>query len=146
MVDRLGKQLIGLLEEDARQSSEALAKKLGVSSATIRRRLSRLIQSGVIRIVALSDPRKVGLPLAAIIAFDVAHDKLDDVMQQLTARPEVVWASTTTGRYDIIVSMHFPSTDELYDFMQREVPKLEGIKDSETFVCLRVTKARYVKG
>jgi len=88
-MDSLDKKLIELLGRDARQSSEALAKQLNVSPVTIRRRVNKLIQSGVVRIVAVGDPNKLGFPLAAVIAFDVAHEKLDSVMEILASRPEV---------------------------------------------------------
>ena len=89
MLDSLDEQLLQLLEKDGRQSSEALAKQLRVSPSTIRRRVRKLIQSGVLCIVAVADPGKIGFPLAAVIAFDVAHDKLDLVMEKLSSRPEV---------------------------------------------------------
>ena len=145
MTDSLDVKLIQLLEKDARQSSETLAKQLKVSSATIRRRIKKLIQSGVLRIVALVDPQKVGFPLMAIIAFDIAHEKLDSVIQMLADRPEVKYASTTTGRFDILTLAQFRSTEELSDFVQKELSNIEGLRDTETFVCLRVKKGRYIQ-
>ena len=143
-MDSLDKNLIELLARDARQSSEALAKQLNVSPATIRRRINKLIQSGVVRIVAVGDPNKIGFPLAAVICFDVAHEKLDSVMEMLANRREVRWVSSSTGRFDIIALARFHSTDELSDFMQKEMAHVEGLRNSETFVCLHVKKGRYV--
>jgi len=145
MKDRLDERLVHLLEKDAAQSSEALAKQLSVSAATVRRRVRRLIQSGALRIVAVVDPNKVGFPLAAVIAFDVDHDKLDSVTQLLASRPEVRWVSTTTGRFDILVLVRFRSTNELSDFIQRELVDIEGVRGSETFICLDVKKGRYIQ-
>lgn len=89
IIDGLDERLIHLLENDARQSSEVLAAQLNTSPATIRRRVRKLIQSEVLRIVAVVDSSKVGLPLTAVIALDVAHEKLDSVTQMLVSRPEV---------------------------------------------------------
>ena len=142
IIDSLDERLIKLLQEDAGQSSDVLAEQLKVSAATIRRRIRRLINSNIIRIGAVVDPGKVGLPLAAVIAIDVAHDKLDSAIQKLTHRPEVIWVSTTTGRFDIIALARFSSTDGLSKFVQNEMAKIEGVKDSETFVCLHMESKR----
>ena len=141
-VDSLDRKLVGLLQEDAGRSSEVMAKQLKVSAATVRRRVRKLIKSRVIRISAIVDPGKVGLPLAVVIAIDVAHDKLDSAIRALTSRPEVIWVSATTGRYDIVALARFSSTDELSRFVQSEMAKVEGVRDSETFICLRMEMKR----
>ncbi len=133
------------LSKDARQSSEAPARRLNVSPATIRRRLRKLLESGMLRIVAVVDPNKVGLNVIAIIAFDVAHDRLELAAHILAARPEVKWAKTTTGRFDILALARFRSTDEVSDFLQRELTGIEGLKDSEPFICLREYKTHYMQ-
>ena len=143
-MDSLDKQLIQLLHKDGRQSSEALAKQLKVSSATVRRRVRKLIQDEVVRIVAVADPAQVGLPLSVVIGLDVTHDKLESVMQMLANQTEIAWLATTTGRFDVMAIARFASTDELYKFMQSELANMEGLRDSETFICLHVQKAPYM--
>ena len=142
-MDSFDKKIIDLMGQNAQQSSEMLAKQLKVSSATVRRRIKKLVQNKVIRIVALADPSKVGAPLAAFIALDVDHNKLDTVMERLANRPEVKWVSSSTGRFDILALTRFSSTDELSDFMQAELANLEGVRNSETFICLKIRKGLY---
>lgn len=139
-IDSLDERLIKLLQKDARRSSDVLAKQLKVSPATVRRRMRRLIQNGTMRIAAIADPAKIGLPLAVMIALHVEHDKLDSVVEQLYKRPEVGWLSSTTGRFDIMALARFPSTEGLSKFIQKEITEIEGIRDSETFVCLNIKK------
>ena len=143
MKNALDEQLIKLLQDDGRQSSNVIAKQLGVSSATVRRRIKKLVESGVLRIVGLIDPDKAGYPFVAVIAVDVAHDKLDEALKLMAARPEVIWVSATTGRFDIIAVAHFPSSGDFSSFLREELAKTDGIKDSETFLCLHVEKGRY---
>jgi len=145
ILDSIDQELLQLLEQDARQKSEALAKQLGVSPTTVRRRIRDLIQSGVLRIVALVDPVEAGFPLISIIAFDVANENLESALQILTSRPEIKWLSTTTGRFDVLALARFRSTDELSNFVHKELADIEGLKDSETFVCLQVGKGRYMQ-
>jgi Lrp/AsnC family transcriptional regulator for asnA, asnC and gidA len=135
-MDSLDQELIDLLQQDASRSSIELAKQLHVSSITIRRRLKKLMQSGALRIVGLVNYDKIGLPLFALITLHVVAEKIDSVMHLLNKRPEVTWVATTTGRFDLILVAHFRSTSELSAFVQKELPRLEGFKDSETFICL----------
>src|SRR3990170_877211 len=100
-MDGLDEQIVQMLEQNARQSSPALAKHLGVSSATVRRRLKRLIDSGILNVVAFRDPARTGFPVLALIALNVEHGHLDSLMQQLSDRKEIVWACSVTGRFDV---------------------------------------------
>ena len=144
MLNPLDEQIIHLLGRDARQSSNALARQINVSSTTVRRRVRKLTQSKLLRIVGVVDPSNVGFPLAACIFLDVAHDKLQSVMQVLANRTEIKWVATTTGRFDILALGVFRSTDELSSFLETELPNMEGIRNIETFICLQVKKGRYV--
>jgi DNA-binding Lrp family transcriptional regulator len=78
------------------------------------------------------------------MAFDVAHDRLELAAHKLAARPEGKWGKTTTGRFDILVLARFRSTDEVSDFLQRELTGIEELKESKTFFLpARVQDALY---
>ena len=141
MVDPFDKELISLLEHDARQTSEKLAEQLSVSSSTVRRRMSELIKNGVIRIVAMPEPKQIGLSLIAIVAFQISHEKTDSFFKTVSSRKAVKCLYATSGRFDAIALMWFSSTEQLYEFMEREVSKIEGIKATETFICLHAEKS-----
>ena len=133
--------MISLLEQDASQTSVVLAKQLSVSSSTIRRRMKELIERGVIRIIAIPQSKEIGLPLVAIVAFELAHENLNSILKSLGSRKDVKCLYVTSGRFDAIALMWFSSTEQLYEFMEREVGKLEGVKSTETFVCLHTEKS-----
>ncbi len=141
MHDMLDSQLISLLMNDASRTSEELATQLNASSSTIRRRKEGLINQGTIRIVGIPEPTKIGMNIIAIIAFNVSHDHLNSVMDILKSRKDVKCLYATSGRYDLIAHMWFPSTEELYKFMEEAVAKIEGIRNTETFICMRVVKS-----
>jgi Lrp/AsnC family transcriptional regulator for asnA, asnC and gidA len=140
----LDDRMMQLLEQNARQSSTALAKDLGVSSATVRRRLKRLLDSGTLDIVAFRDPTKTGFPVLALIALNIEQGHLDTLMKQLSDRKEIVWACSVTGRFDVMALAVFRSNEELASFLEKEQHGLQGIKDSETFVCLHQCKRRWI--
>ena len=143
-IDATYEKIAQLLGEDAQQTSEQLAKKLNISSATVRRRLKKLTSSGLLRFIGVIDPVKFGLLLAALIALDVSHDRLESTLDWLAEQPEVRWVSTSTGQFDIVAIAWFRSTDGLSEFMTKELSKLRGLNNSETFICLDVKKGRYV--
>ena len=132
-----------MLSQDAWESSEALAKQIGVSSATVRRRIKKLVKSGTLRVGAFVDPAKVGQSLGAVVALTVPHDKVEKVAEELSTLPEVKWVASATGRFDILVFVRLASTDELANFVQNKLPELDAVKSSETFVCLHVHKGYY---
>ena len=140
MHDLLNTQLISLLEENASQTSEELAKQLNVSSSTIRRRTKELIQQGTLHIVAIPEPRKIGLNMITIVAFQVEHQHLNSVLDTLKSREEVKCLYATSGRYDAMALMWFSSSEQLYKFMEKDLAKLEGVKGTETFVCMHTAK------
>ena len=143
-VDSVDEELIRLVQRDARQSSEKLARSLNVSSTTVRRRLRWLIASGILRVAGLTDVRKAGFPFVALIALNVALGKLEPAVELLARESRVTWVSTTTGRFNIVALGVFPSADELSGFLQTRLAKIEGLRDSETLVCLDVRKGRYM--
>ena len=140
IIDSVDKQIVRLLGKDARQDSETLAKQLNISAATVRRRLRKLTQSGLLRIVGVVDPASFGFSTLVMITLDVAPDKVELATEKLSKRPEVRFVSTITGRYDVMAIARFRSTERLSEFMTKDLGKLEGLRDSETFVCLEVKK------
>ena len=139
-IDKIDEQLIRLIEQNARQSSEILARQLNVSSATVRRRLKKLIDSNVLNIMAIKNPIKMGLSIAALIGFNIDHALIDSVMKAIRERPDVLFACTTTGRFDAFAFIRCHSNEEFSHLLRNGLTKIEGIKDMETFVCLHMEK------
>ena len=138
--DSIDEQIVRLLGQDGRQTSEQIAKLLNISAATVRRRIKKLVDNDMLHFVAVVDPADFGFPLPAVIAVDVVPTKLDSVIKELSAQNEVKWIASTVGRYDVVAGARFRSMDELSEFTTKLLPKIDGIKDCETFVCLRGSK------
>ncbi|MCX8126806.1 MAG: Lrp/AsnC family transcriptional regulator [Dehalococcoidia bacterium] len=141
----LEERLIELLQKDGRQSSESLARQLGVSPSTALRRVRELIRSGVLRIVAVVDLGKVGFPLVVVVGIDANQGNVTAVAEALAQKSPVKFVSTAAGRFDVLAFMRFRSNEEFYNFMEKELALMEGVKDTETFVCLDVKKGRYTQ-
>ena len=141
-LDSLDRQVISLLEKDATLAPEAIAKALGTSVSTIRRRIRNLTQNNVIRMRLAVDPDKVGANVGVLIALDVALAHLQSVIDYVSSREETTWVTATTGRYDVLISARFRSNQHLTDFLMNGLGTLEGIGSSETFFLLKARRMR----
>lgn len=140
-IDQTDRKIIVLLQEDARQSNAAIARAIGVSEATVRRRIKLMVEEGYLSIQAVPNPAKFGLNTSAVIGIDVQPDQLDGVADALNARDEVGFLGVSTGRYDLLVWTLVRSLEELRVFLEGFLAKVPGVRKSETLVLLDVKKS-----
>ena len=138
LLDDIDRALIKELEKDARVSSDVLAKKMKISSTTIRRRTRRLIQEGVIKIVAIPDLKKLGFSFIVGIQMELDQKKIDYVAGELIKHPNVRMIWTVTGKYNLTAMAVFESTEEFSEFMRNIVGELDGLKSVETNIYLEL--------
>lgn len=117
-----------------------MARRLGVSEGTIRRRLARLLEDGVVRISALVEPKQIGYQTAALIGLQVDPARVEEVGQRLVQLPETEFVTITTGSYDLFISVNMPSSDQLATFLHTKVGVISGVRHTETFVILETKK------
>ena len=139
-MDQLDKEIIGILQNDGRTSNAKIARALDVSEGTIRRRLKRLTDGNIIKILAFPDPSKIGYATEAMIALQVDPGKIEDVAVSLAQSNETVTVSITTGAFDIFAWVAMTTQEELHAFILGTVGKIEGVRRSETFMSMSVKK------
>lgn len=142
-MDTLDRKIIALLESNGRASNARIARDVGVSEGTVRRRLKRLIQEKIINVVALPDPGKLGYNSEAIIGVQVDPDQVDAVAEKLAALQHTRWVAVTTGTYDVFAWATLPTAEELGIFLREKIGAIAGVRRTETFVNLGVTKREY---
>jgi len=142
-IDDLDREIIAILQRDGRTTNTEIARQLEVAEGTIRRRMERLINEDVIKIVAVTDPFKVGMGIVALIHLDVELSDLDEVAEKLEEMPCVRVVAYATGVYDIFVEAIFPSQQDLLRFLKDELPRIPGIRNTETSILLRILKRSY---
>ena len=135
-MDKLDTSIIEILQSDGRASNAGIARRVGVSEGTVRRRLKRLIQDEFIQVVALPDPAKMGLHSEALVGIQVDPDKVDRVADDLVGLKEVNWVAMTTGQYDIFAWVTLESAEALGIFLRTKVGSIPGVRRPETFVSL----------
>jgi Lrp/AsnC family transcriptional regulator for asnA, asnC and gidA len=140
ILDELDEKLISLLQSNGRASNIELAKKVGVSEGTIRRRFRNLIDEDFIRVVAIPDPSKLGRRTAALIGLQVDPALVDSVSVELSEIDDVQYVAITTGAYDIFLWVALGSPEELSLFLRDRLGAISGIRRTETFVNLAIKK------
>jgi Lrp/AsnC family transcriptional regulator, regulator for asnA, asnC and gidA len=135
--------IVRLLQQNGRTSNAQIARELGVSEPTVRKRIDRLFQDEVIKVTAVLNPRKTGYSSDVLIGIRVAPGRLLEVGQVLAGLDQVVYLGYVTGRYDILAEMLFRDDEALFDFLEREMPAIGGVVSSETSHVLRTGKINY---
>lgn len=138
--DDLDRQIIDLLREDGRRSNREVARRLDVPEATVRYRVRRLTDSGILRIAASVDPEHLGYALTAVISVQVAPRRFIEVSDEIAAMPEVMWVAITSGASDIIFTASFQNQDEMFGFVTDRLAHIDGVNTIDTSMCLRIVK------
>jgi Lrp/AsnC family transcriptional regulator for asnA, asnC and gidA len=142
-MDELDTKIIEMLQVDGRASNAGIARKVGVSEGTVRRRLKKLVHDEFIHVVALPDPNKLGFHSEALIGLQVDPNRVDEVAEALAELREVNWVSITAGRYDVFAWATLPSSEALGVFLKSKVGTIKGVQRSETFINLASKKRGY---
>jgi Lrp/AsnC family transcriptional regulator, regulator for asnA, asnC and gidA len=142
-LDDLDRSILRELEEDGRRALREIARTVGASEATIRARVKRLQELKVLRIVAFTDPQRLGINQIALVLLQVEPGRHDAVVAALSESPEVSYVSTLLGRADICVEVSTRDNAELWGFLQQKVNVLDGVRAAETLSVMKVHKLRY---
>jgi Lrp/AsnC family transcriptional regulator for asnA, asnC and gidA len=141
-LDDVSKAIIEQLQEDGRQPYATIAKHVGLSEAAVRQRVQRLLDSGVMQIVAVTDPLQVGFHRQAMIGINADGD-LTAVGEALTTMREVDYVVTTAGSFDLLAEVVCEDDDELLELLTKRIRTLPGVRSTETFVYLKLNKQHY---
>ena len=140
MVDDLDNQIIETLSLDGRMSNASIARNLGVSEGTIRRRLNILKDEGIIDIKVVLNPNYVASETEAIIGIQVDLPVIRQVVLKLNQINEIRWVNITSGSFDIFVNVSTKSLSDLLELLQNKTGNIDGVKKIETFTTLDVPK------
>ena len=145
MLDDVNKAIIRQLQSDGRRSYAAITTAVGLSEAAVRQRVQRLLDAGVMQVVAVTDPMQVGFARQAMIGVNAEGD-LRDVADKLSALPEVDYVVITAGSFDILVEVVCEDDEHLLSLLNDSIRSVPGVQNTETFVYLRLAKQTYTWG
>lgn len=146
VVSELDKRIIEHLQQDGRRPFTQIAADLGLSESAVRARTNRLVSQGIIQIVGVTDPLKLGFAQMAMIGIRCEPRKLMEVAERIAAFPEVDYVVITAGRYDILIETVHEDNEALLRFLSEKLRSVDGVAETETFVYLRLVKQTYQWG
>jgi len=146
MIDKVDSQIICFLQEDGRMPYTKIAEELGISEATVRTRIQRLIKDQVISIVAVCEPRKLGFALTGNIKLQVSTKRLKEVIHELKKFREITYIALMTGTSDIDIDFAVKSLDDLRILLHDKIGNIKGILRVETSIITSYEKEIYNYG
>lgn len=144
-LDDLDIAIVSHLQENGSLTNAGIAERenVPVSEETVRRRIKRLVREGLIRIVAVPDPTRLGYESEVLIGVQVEADKVGDVADALTDIPEITWVTVSTGAYDVFAWATLKTSSELSSLLLTKVGVIPGVRKTETFINLDIRKRLY---
>ncbi len=144
-LDEVSKAIIEQLQQDGRRSYAAIGKVVGLSEAAVRQRVQRLIEGGVMQVVAVTDPLELGFARQAMVGIRVTGP-LEPVAEAIGALEEVDYVVVTAGSYDLLVEVVCESDEHLLELISGRIRAIEGVAMTETFMYLSLRKQTYSWG
>ena len=141
-LDHISKAIIDALQQDGRRSYSAIAETLGLSEGAVRQRVQKLMSTGVMQIVAVTDPTELGFGREAMIGICCSGDSLR-VAERLTLIDAINYVVLTAGRFDIVVEVVCEDDKHLLDILNTSIRSLPGVYLAETLVYLKTLKQQY---
>lgn len=141
-LDETAKSIIQQLQSDGRRSYSDIGKAIGLSEAAVRQRVQKLTDSGILQIVAVTDPLQMGFNRQAMIGIRTNGDSRG-LVEKLTEMREIDYVVLTAGSFDILVEVVCEDDDELIELLHSKIRTLPGVVETETFVYLKLHKQLY---
>jgi Lrp/AsnC family transcriptional regulator, regulator for asnA, asnC and gidA len=144
-LDDTSLEIIRQLQRDGRRPYTSIAKDVGLSEAAVRQRVQRLLDAGVMQIVAVTDPLTVGRHRQAMVGVRADGD-VRDIAAKLAANDEIDYVVICSGTYDILVELTARDDEHLLDVVNTQIRSIPGVRSTEMFVYLRLEKQTYAWG
>ena len=142
-LDEVDRQIISSLQEDGRTPFSSIAERLRVSPGMIRLRYNRLVESGILRVVAITNPLNMGYTKMALIGIKAEGGKLKEILDRIAALEEVIYLIVVSGSFDIIAEVMCREQEDLLQFLTDKLYKIDGIRETESFIHLKIIKEIY---
>lgn len=141
--DDLDRAIVAALADDGRRPFTAIARDIGLSEATVRQRYTRLVDSGVLHVVPVTDPMELGFHVMALIGVKVDGGKLNVAAERVAAFAETSYVVLCTGSFDLLLEVVCTDNQHLLTFLEEQLARVPGVRDAETFLYLRLVKENY---
>jgi DNA-binding Lrp family transcriptional regulator len=138
-LDSLDQRILTMLAENGRFSNVRIASVLDVSQSTVKRRVDRLVDSGVCRVLGVVNPEKLGFGVDVLVGLKTRPDEVLSVMETLETFPELYFAGQTSGRYNVFASLVLRRAADIFDILAGRIAHIPGIISMEPMAVTRQT-------
>lgn len=145
LLDEVNKAIVEKLQQDGRRTYGSIAEAVGLSEAAVRQRVQKMRDAGIMQIVAVTDPLQVGFRSQAMVGIRADGDTRV-VAERLAAVDDIDYVVLCTGSFDILVELVTEDEDTLLELLNGVIRKIPGVRDTETFMYLKLTKQTYAWG
>ena len=145
VLDEVDKGIIEQLQQDGRRTYTRLAAEVGLSEAAVRQRVQRLLDGGLMQIVAVTDPLMIGFRRQAAVMLKVEGD-LRAVADTVASIPDVDYVVITSGSYDLLVEVVAEDDEALLALLNDKIRSIPGVRSTDTFIYLKLVKQTYAWG
>ena len=143
-IDKTDIDIVNLLLEDGRKSATEIARQIGdISERTVRYRIDRMVEEGIIRVSAIVSPQAFGLDTYADIWMEVESDKILEVAQKMAEYENVTYVASSLGEADVSIQVVAKDTAEVYQFVTEVVRKVPGVRRTVTSIVPNILKDIY---
>lgn len=142
-IDEIDLQIIDALRKDGRVAFAQIAEQLNVSPGMIRLRYSRLLDEGYLKVVAITNPLRMGFKTMAMIGIRVDGSKLLAAAEKISRLDEVIYLVVSSGRFDLFAEVVCRDHEDLLRFITEKLSAIDGVRDSESFMHLKIMKEVY---
>ncbi|HET9914308.1 MAG TPA: Lrp/AsnC family transcriptional regulator [Anaerolineales bacterium] len=136
-------RIIEALRKDGRVAFAQIAEQLGVSPGMIRQRYNRLVEEGFLKVVAITNPLRMGYRTMAMIGIRAEGSRLLEVAEKISKLDEVIYMIISSGRFDIFAEVVCRDHEDLLRFITEKLSTIEGVRESESFMHLKIIKEIY---
>ena len=144
-LDDVDRAIIAELQVDGRMSYTDLAPRVGLSQAAVRQRVTKLIDRGVMQVVAVTDPLSLGMTTQAMVGITVSGD-VRTVAAAVSACPEAEYVLITAGRYDVLAEVLCEDNESLLSLVNDRLRSIDGVASTEVFSVLKTEKMTFSWG
>jgi Lrp/AsnC family transcriptional regulator, regulator for asnA, asnC and gidA len=142
-LDETDLKIIEALRKEGRVAFAQIAEQLGVSPGMIRQRYNRLVEQGFLRVVAITNPLRMGYKTMAMIGIRAEGRRLLEVAEKISKLDEVIYMIVSSGRFDIFAEVICRDHEDLLRFITEKLSTIEGVRESESFMHLKIIKEVY---
>jgi Lrp/AsnC family transcriptional regulator for asnA, asnC and gidA len=142
-LDEIDQHILDAMRKDGRAAFAQIAGRLKVSPGMIRQRYNRLVDMGILKVVAISNPLQRGFKTMALVGIRTDGHQMLEVADAVSKLKEVVYLVVVSGRFDIMAEVVCRDHEDLLEFITEKLYAIEGVREAETFMHLRIVKEIY---